>query len=308
MAPAEDDVSIDEKRVYAGSTGRTDAYVATGIGVVRVALSADKVGAFEMVADDPARDVAVLARDSEPDRVAAATPDGLAVAAAGDPAFESVDDDPAVAVGAAGDGDAFLVARESGALDRGAAADQVAAADQAAAADRVAAADREPTSTTRLGSVADPRAVDGGLVAAADGVHRVADGAVRDVGLDDARDVAGSGMPLAATGSGLYWLGNGWMTAREGAATAVAADGDGRAAAVVDGDLLVHPGVKGWGGETWELASVPVDETVVALGYGPGVLVAVTDSGTLCVDAGDGWRHQVVGVRDVAGVALAAVE
>ncbi|MUW16012.1 hypothetical protein GJ633_16520, partial [Halorubrum sp. CBA1125] len=76
MAPAEDDISIDEKRVYAGSAGRTDAYVATGAGVVRVALSADRVGAFDMVARDPARDVTVLARRDAPDVLAVATPDG----------------------------------------------------------------------------------------------------------------------------------------------------------------------------------------------------------------------------------------
>jgi len=39
-----------------------------------------------------------------------------------------------------------------------------------------------------------------------------------------------------------------------------------------------------------------------------GVVAAVAEDGTLAVDAGDGWRHQVVGVRDAAGVALAVVE
>ncbi|RLM51087.1 hypothetical protein [Halorubrum sp. Atlit-28R] len=303
MAPAEDDISIDEKRVYAGSAGRTDAYVATGSGIVRVSLSADKVGAFDMVARDPARDVAVLARgDGAADLVAAATPDGLSVAAVDDdPEFESVDDDPAVAVGAAsGRGDAtgardgaLLVARESGAVERVA----FEAGGTAVAA------------TTRLGTVSAPRAVDGALVAGAEGVFRVADDGLTDVGLDDARDVAGAGMPLAATGAGLYWLGNGWMTVREGSADAVAADGDGHATAVVDGDLLVHADAGGeWGDEAWETAELPVDEAVVALGYGPGLSVAVTTAGTLCVDAGDGWRHQVVGVRDVEGVALAVVE
>ncbi|ELZ41037.1 HVO_0234 family beta-propeller protein [Halorubrum tebenquichense] len=298
MAPAEDDISIDEKRVYAGSAGRTDAYVATGTGIVRVSLSADKVGAFDMVARDPARDVAVLARDGSTDLAAAATPDGLAVAAVGeDPAFSSVDDDPAVAVGPARGRDgsrdgSLLVAREGGAVER------VAFADGGTAV----------ASTTRLGSVAEPRAVDGALVAAADGVYRVAGGGVEDVGLDDARDVAGAGMPLAATGAGLYWLGNGWMTVCEGAAEAVAADGDGHAMAVVEGELFVHSGAGEWGDETWEPTDLPVDEEAVALGYGPGVSVAVTAAGTLCVDAGDGWRHQVVGVRDVSGVALAAVE
>ncbi|MGM0448540.1 MAG: HVO_0234 family beta-propeller protein [Methanobacteriota archaeon] len=293
MAPAEDDISIDEKRVYAGSAGRTDAYVATGTGVVRVSLSADKVGAFDMVAQDAARDVAVVGRDGA-DLVAAATPEGLSVAAVGDdPKFRLVDADPAVAVGAGGRDGELLVAREDGTIER------VAFADDGAAI----------ASTTRLGRVADPRAVDGALVAAADGVFRVGDGEIEDVGLDDARDVAGAGMPLAATGAGLYWLGNGWMTARESAADAVAADGDGHAMAVVDGDLLVHSDASGeWGDETWEIADLPVDEDAVALGYGSGVSVAVTDVGTLCVDAGDGWRHQVVGVREVNGVALAVVE
>ncbi|PAU82563.1 hypothetical protein CK500_13260 [Halorubrum salipaludis] len=303
MAPAEDDISIEEKRVYAGTAGRTDAYVATESGVVRVALSADKIGAFDMVARDPARDAAVLPRRDAPDLLGVATPDGLRVAPVGDDlAFEAVDagsvgSEPIAAVGVH-DG-AFLVAGDDGRIDRLEVGD--------GGTDSV---------VTAVGDVSEPRAVDGPLVAAADGVHRVVEGdGVGDgpelaaVGLDDARDAAGTGMPLAATAAGVYWLGNGWMTALSGDATAVAADGDDHAMAVVDGDLLVHGGDDAeWGTESWAAAELPVDEEPVALGYGPGVSVAVTDAGTLCVDAGDGWRHQVVGVRGVAGVALAVVE
>ncbi len=314
MAPAEDDISIEEKRVYAGTAGRTDAYVATESGVVRVALSADKVGAFDMVAREPARDVAVLPRDDDPDLVGVATADGLRVARVGDdPEFEPIDADTGAADAAGVHDGAFLVAGDGGGIDRVA----------------VEGADGAPTAAavTRIGSVSEPRAVDGPLVAAADGVYQVTGGdgaaaatdasaarALTSVGLDDARDVAGAGMPLAATGSGIYWLGNGWMTALEGAAEAVAADGDGHAMAVVDGELLVHVGdaagseVAEWDDETWRATDLPVDEDAVALGYGPGISVVVTAAGTLCVDAGDGWRHQVVGVRDVAGVALAVVE
>ncbi|MFC6890956.1 HVO_0234 family beta-propeller protein [Halorubrum trueperi] len=315
MAPAEDDISIEEKRVYAGAAGRTDAYVATGGGVVRVSLSADKVGAFDMVAREPARDIAVLPRKENPDLIGAATADGLLVAAVGDdPEFEPFDSgtegsdrigaEPAVAVGAC-DG-AFLVAGEDGGIDRIAVGDATAMPGDSS----------EDSTATRIGTVRDPRAIDGPLVAAADGVYRIveSDGIGSDlelsaVGLDDARDVAGAGMPLAATASGLYWLGNGWMTARSGDAAAVAADGDGHAMAVVDGDLLVHPeDAVEWETDTWRAAELPVDEEPTALGYGPGVSVAVTAAGTLCVDAGDGWRHQVVGVREVEGVALAVVE
>ena len=303
MAPAEDDISIEEKRVYAGTAGRTDAYVPTDGGVVRVALSADKVGAFDMVARDPARDAAVLPRRDAPDLLGVATPDGLRVASVGDDlAFDPVDaapvgSEPLVAVGVH-DG-AFLVASEDSEIDRVEVGD-----------------DRSEPAATSVGTASDPRAIDGPLVAAGDGVHRVTrdDGAsapraLPAVGLDDARDVAGAGMPLAATAAGVYWLGNGWMTALEGEATAVAADGDGHAMAVVDGALFVHGADDAeWDDETWRQSELPVDEEPVALGYGPGVSVAVTDAGTLCVDAGDGWRHQVVGVRGVAGVALAAVE
>jgi hypothetical protein len=302
MAPAEDDISIEEKRVYAGTAGRTDAYVATGNGVVRVALSADKVGAFDMVSRDPARDVAVLPREEGPDLVGVATADGLRVASVGDdPEFDPVAADPVVAVGVY-DG-AFVVAAEDGGIDR------ITVEENAGT--------QTATAVSRIGAVSNPRAIDGPLVAAEDGVSQITGGngvdgneyALLSVGLDDARDVAGAGMPLAATGSGLYWLGNGWMTALEGVATAVAADGDGHAMAVVDGDLRVHAAAESeWEAETWRVADLPVDEDAVALGYGPGLSVAVTAAGTLCVDAGDGWRHQVVGVRDVAGVALALVE
>jgi hypothetical protein len=318
MAPAEDDISIEEKRVYAGSADRTDAYVATETGVVRAAISGDKIGEFELAVRDPARDVAVLGRPGAADLLAVATAEALSVAPVGDdPAFVPAGIGPAVAVGV--HGGAFLVADAGGAIHR---------VDVDA---EPGAAEISSTDASRIGSVDDPRAIDGPLVAAADGVHRVTGAVgpsavgdsptVEAAGLEDARDVAGAGVPLAATSTGLHWLGNGWMAASGGDATAVAADGDGHAMAVVDGDLLVHPGADevpaaptggivddGWDADSWTDASLPVEERPAALGYGPGVSVAVTDAGTLCVDAGDGWRHQALGVPGVAGVALAAVE
>ncbi|GAB6879983.1 hypothetical protein JCM17823_22570 [Halorubrum gandharaense] len=320
MAPADDDISIEEKRVYAGTAGRTDAYVATADGLVRVAASGDKIGSFELVADVAASDVAVYGGDPE-DGAAGHSAPVLAVATETDLLVAALDDDadtdgtadpdlhpvgfgPAAAVGVYDD--AFLVAGADGTVAR-VDPDVEADAGGEPAADGAAAA-------TPLGTVSDPRAVDGPLVAAADGVHRVVErgtdgeATLESVGLDDVADVAGSGVPLAATPEGVYWLGNGWMDALAGETTRVAADGDGHAMAVVDDELYVRTGTDGaggsWDADAWTPATLPVAEPPVALGYGPGVSAVVTAAGTLCLDAGDGWRHQVIGIRDAKAVAL----
>ena len=334
MAPAEDDISIEEKRVYAARAGRTDAYVAAEMGVVRVAISGDVIGEFELATREPARDVAVLDRAGEPGTIAVAAdgkllvgrligPDGSTGsndAAEADDATRASDSidltavdgvEPPVAVGVH-DG-SFLVASRTGSVSHV----RVAGGWEGGHAEEAA------ISTERLGTVAEPRAVDGPLVAGEDGVHRVVDDArgtrIEPVGLQDVRDVAGAGIPLAATPEGLYWLGNGWMDALAGSFDAVAADGDGHAMAAGRGTLFVRTEttdanatggetVRGWSADAWTEATLPTDGRVAALGYGPGLSIAVTDDGTVCVDAGDGWRHRSVGVPGVTGVALATVD
>lgn len=298
--PAEDDISIEEKRVYAGSAGHTDVFVASGLGLVRVAVSADKVGEFTMVRRGTVRDVAVRPRADASDRIAVATDEALLVGdltaggdhvAGDDLALKPTDFGPTVAVDDHDGG--FLVAGVDGKV-------------------AVVHGDGNGTTSEGVGSVDAPRAVDAPLVAAADGVHRVVGGdpataTLSNVGLADVRDVAGAGVPLAATTEGLYYLGNGWMDARPEAADVVAADGEGHALAATADGFYRHAG-DAWGSDAWTLAALPVDEAVVAAGYGPGLALAVTEAGTLCVDAGDGWRHQVIGARDVGGLAAIRVD
>lgn len=297
--PAEDDISIEEKRVYAGSAGRTDVFVASSLGLVRVAVSGDKIGEFTMVTRATVRDVAVSPRADGPDRIAVATANDLLVGAldtddahvAGDTLeltntefgpSKAVDDHEHGFLGVGDDGDVSFVH-----------------------------ADGEGVSIDSIGTVPDPRTADAPLVAAGDGVYQVVDGdttaTLSNVGLADVRDVAGAGVPLAATAEGLYYLGNGWMEARPEVADVVASDGNGHALAATEDGFYRHEG-DDWGPESWSLAVLPVDEQIVAAGYGPGVALAATDAGTLCVDAGDGWRHQVIGARDVAGLAATRVE
>ncbi|WP_435067893.1 HVO_0234 family beta-propeller protein [Haloplanus sp. C73] len=259
------DQEIDEKRVYADRTGAETVLIAAEQGVVIASLSGDRVGEFGLEHRTAARDVAAAGN-----RRAIATAEDVLV---GDD--EPTDFGPAVTVGF--DGEALLAAGPDG---------------------RVARLDDE---WATLGTVTDPRAIDGGMVAADSGVHQVVDDGLRNVGLGDVRDVHGRGMPLAATGNGLYRLGNGWMDDAEGAFDAVSVAADDRAHAAGDDGLFERERVG-----SWHPVDVPTDARLADVAHTDAATVAVTETGTLLADAGDGWRTQELGVTGVAGVAVQA--
>ncbi|WP_338740716.1 HVO_0234 family beta-propeller protein [Haloplanus salilacus] len=268
--------TIDEKRVYADRTGAETVLIASERGVVVASLSADRVGEFRLDHRTAARDVA-----ANGDRRAVATDEDVLVGR-----YEPTGFGPAVAVGF--DGDDLLAAGPDG---------------------RVARLD---DGWTTLGTVETPRAVHGGMVAAADGVWMVDQG-LRNVGLGDVRDVHGRGMPLAATDDGLYRLGNGWMDERSDAFGVVSVDSaerrsassrtqsgdaaDDRAHAVGEDGTFVREAV----GE-WRAVETPGDPVDVA--YTDRATVAVTEGGTLLADAGEGWRTRELGVGGVSALAV----
>lgn len=258
--------SIDEKRVYDEKTGRTDAYVASTVGVVRVSVSGDIVGEFALVRRCTARDVAAAGA-----RLAVATDEDVLVGPPDD-------------LAGTGFGPATAVDVRDGAV--------------AAGGGRIARRHEtgdEAWEWDELGRVADVRAVSGDLLAAADGVHRL-DGT--HVGLSDARDVTTAGTPLAATGDGLYRLGNGWMEALDGEFRTVASDGERAHAATPDALYERRDG-------EWTVVETPVDESVVGVAYGEAVY-AVTADGTVLVDAGDGWQSRSLGLAGACAIALPA--
>lgn len=264
--------TIDEKRVYGDREGATPAFVATGVGVARVAVSADLVGEFAVVHRCTALDVAAGGV------VAVATDEDVLV---GDgESFETTGFGPAVGVAATAE-TVVAVGTDGRVADR-----PVGDADGAAAAEGA---------WRTLGEVPDARAVDGGLVAAAGGVYRT-DGT--HVGLDDARDVAGgdTAAPLAATGDGLYRLGNGWLDEASGEFRAVAVRGERAHAATTERLYERHDG-------EWTGRDVPATP-LAAVGHGPDAVYAVTRDGTFLVDAGDGWRTRSLGLPDVRALAV----
>ncbi len=276
-------LSIEEKRVYDDRRGAVEAYVASGVGVCWVRVADDIVGEFGLVARCNARDVA-----AGDEAVAVATDEDvrlLALSDADDAAFEPTGFGPAVAVGY--DGGDLLAAAPDGRVAR-----------------------RRDDEWVALESPFDGevRAIDGDLVATADGLYRVHGDALEYAGLSAVTDVSAAGVPLAATDDGLYKLGNGWMREREGRFDAVGADPLSepgrleRAHAVAGSTVYEHVD-----GEWREFAEA--DEPVVGVGYGDA-LYAVTEGGTFLAASADGesdadaWRSRLLGVTDVSGLAI----
>jgi hypothetical protein len=262
--------SVDEKRVYDGREGANVCYLATRVGVVRVAVSGDLVGEFGVVDRGDVRDVAVVGGS-----LVVASDEDVAVDG------EATGVGPARAVGTDATG-AALAVRDDGTVCRPGGGD--------------------------LGRVPGARAVDGGLVASSNGVYRVT-AEVSHAGLDDARDVSGvvregaGGAPLAATAAGLYALGPGWSRRAGGGWRAVAAGADGSVA--LDDEGRVHRSGAGAATErgtgTWErLPALPDDLDPADCGRGVGVTYVAGEDGRFAVRVdGDEWRTRSLGVPDV---------
>ncbi|MFB6078749.1 MAG: hypothetical protein ABEJ80_07215 [Halarchaeum sp.] len=263
------DISIDEKRVYADRTGTETLLVGTDRGLAAVAVSADQIGEFALRTTTQVRDVAVAG-----DRVAVADAEDVRVGAGDGETFEET-----------GFGDAVAASYRDGAL--------LAAGPEG----RIGAYDGDAWTTRGIAPTA--RGADGDLLATADGVYRVTADDVDYAGLDDANDVAAAG-PWAATGDGVYRLGNGWLDELSGRATAVAARAD-HAAAVVD------DGLHEYDGDGWRERDVPLRD-LAAVAYGAGALYAIDSSSTVAVDAGDGWRTRTIGLPGVTAAAVAEAD
>jgi hypothetical protein len=264
--------SIDEKRVYGTTTGATRLLVASGVGVVRVAVSDDIVGEFGI-------DHACVAADL------AAGEDGFAVATdedvlVGD--YEPTGHGPATAVGVetASDGTRVVAAAPDG---------------------TVARLPADATDWLELGAVTGPRAADGALLATDDGVVRATEDGLEPVGLDGVRDVVARPVPYAATENGLYRLGNGWQRLRDGAFTAVATGASDEAVVAADSEAVYSRGVwaDGGTGAEWTRHDQP---GVVAVTVADDTVAGVTDDGTVRVTVGDGWRSRALGVTGVESV------
>lgn len=295
--------TIDEKRVYGESGGALDAYVGSSMGLVHVKLSDSAVGEFSLCHREETRDVA-----AGPDSIAIATDEDVLVADPTDPdSFAETGFGPAVAAGY--HGETLLAAGPDGRVARRGGDDRRDANDWEALADSLEA---------------DVRAMDGDLLGTDRGVYRVHDGALDHAGLNDVYDVSAAGVPLAATESGLYKLGNGWMEVRSEPTETIAADpvsepGHLERANAVSGGVVYEYATGEHDAGDWVRDDewVPTDgsdgsgesaassDPIVGFGYGETVY-AVSTGGTIFAADADGWRPHVLGVTGVTGIAIPA--
>lgn len=268
--------SIDEKRVYSATEGKTDVFVATGVGVARVECSGDLVGGFGLIQRCSANDITASG-----DRLAVATDEDVLVWNRSEIEFEPTGFGLASAVGYH---DALIAAGEGRVVRR------------------------VNGDWHTLGDLADVRAVDGDLLASASGIYRCGSNDISSVGLDDARDVSTAPVPLVATAHGLYQLANGWEHVLSGDVSLVASDGRSTHA-VADETLYVHDSESGTerNEDEWRHVEIPVEGRITGIAYGPsGETYASTVDGTFLVKGtgSDGWNTRSLGLPDVCGLAV----
>jgi hypothetical protein len=270
--PAEDDITLDEKRVYGETREETAAYVASALGVTRVELAGDQIGRFNLERQCAATGIAgadgQLVVGTEDD-VLVGTVDGFAETGFGPAAAVSIAEGTPIA--ASPDGE---IARLVG------------------------------DDWETIGSVGRARRMDGDVLAANDDVYRIA-GTLEPLGAGKrVRDVAAAG-PYAATADGvLSYDGKMWNRVVGGDCALVAADAD-RAHAISEDGLLERRD------DDWYVAERPVEGAIADITHGES-LYGVTADGTFLVhaapelspDGQGGWRSRALGVRDVAGVAV----
>lgn len=254
----------EDRALFESGVEPVTLVIASGAGVVAADVAGDRIGGFRIVDRSEARAVTVF-----DDEIAVATATDVLVGEV--ETLEPTDFGAATTVGAS---DGLLAATPDGRVAR-----------------------YVDDAWTELGAVAEVRAIEDGFLATADGVHRCEAG-LPHVGLTDVYDVATRPVPRAGTGTGLYRLGNGWVPEHDGVVTTVAEAGERLPVHAILDDAIHRVTTEGCTRVTTPVTDRLVDVTVESAVY------AVTERGTLVVDAGTGWRTHPLGVDDVGGLAV----
>lgn len=319
---------LAEDRVYDERAGKQLVFAGTGLGVAVVETSGDAIGRFRLVQECDVRDLA-----GEGGWLAVATPEDVLARAVGEddescassedsPRDEDAPDDEDAPVGEGGD-DQWVETGFGPAVAVGFDAGDLLAAAPDGELGRVVDVAADPTDWLAVAEVDGAvRALDGPLVGASDGVYRFTPDGIFDVGLADVRDVSAKGVPLAATGDGLFRLGNGWLRELDDGVDVVAGVGGGDGGGS-DGGRDGGGDDGGDGGDALALGHAAADDRlyeyragsaggwrerttpagpVVDVAYGERTYALASD-GTFLLDRGDEWATRALGLPEPTALA-----
>ncbi|MFC7073192.1 hypothetical protein ACFQJ7_11970 [Halovenus rubra] len=284
------DNATDERSLFEERYGETIIYVASEIGVVRVAVSRARVGEYGLIKRCTATDIA--------------TDDGGVVVGSEEDIFAgTVEADSFTALGfgskaAVGfDDDTVYAARADGRVSR---LEDVSLGESL-----------EKTDWEQSGAVAGPSEFDGSLLAADDGVFRVGLEAKQVGDLSDVTTVARGPEEgcqlLAGTTNGLYEYVDDWKQVRSCPVRTVLTDGNRSWVLTESSEILRRDG------QMWTELDTPNTEHIVDIARGES-LYAVTEAGELLVaasadmtsDGHEGWHSQRIGARGIRALSTLA--
>lgn len=276
-----DDAS-DERHLFGERRETATGFLASAMGVVRVELAADRLGGFGVVERCCATDIAVAEGT-----LAVATEDDVLLADENRETFAPLGFGPAAAVGL--DGNTLYGASPDGTVE----------------SVPLTAADGTATEWERRGEVTAPHSFDGSVLAATDGVVRVAP-AFETLELDGVADVIAGETLLAGGENGLFEYESGEWVRRFDRPIRQVAAGDGAVFAVTEaGELFRQTD------SSWTRVSLPEGTTAAAVAPGKSLYV-VTEAGdifisaepTAATDGFGGRQSEPLGVRDIRAFVL----
>lgn len=316
------DASAD-RRLFGDERATTVGYVASEMGLVRIELTADRIGNYSLLERGT-----VTAVDTDNQTVVAATAEdvrldtedaGECLALGFGEATAVGIDDPTVyaarptgEIGRLDDVDAWnwRLTDDGVHADAGVQADAGIQGDASIQGGGPDDQDRDTKPSWQiLGTVDGPVSIDGPLVAAASGVYRLGE-TIEPLGLDSVNDVTqcpSTGEILAATQDGLYRSaddGDSWENVSTDAVSRVLSVEQGYLAVTDDGTVEQYDNTGGTrvDGLTEPVVDIAQGESLYAVTAAGDLFMAADPDQT--TDGYDGWRSQPVGVRGVVGIAL----
>lgn len=249
---------IADKRVFTQNTSPFRLVIQSDLGTVRVSIADDRVGEMELIDRRTPHDIAVTSSET-----AIATDTDVFI-------WDGTTLDET------GFGPATAVDYHEGRLR---------------AATRTGNVKLRTNEWESIGQIdASITVLDADFIGTPDGVYRITD-SMPNVGLSDVNDITTGTLPMVATNTGLFELGNGWMKQQTGTFTFVQAhlhDPAQRAHAATSNECYERT-------DTWRPLNLPTTDPIVDATYTDQPIL-LSETGTIYFRDTDNWTSHTLGL------------